>query len=140
MVAVILTKGGILTTLSLEKSKTVTAKWDIETSLPQLLGNLVSCAPLNSWFLQDYNVPAHRVLAMQEFLEGMEVQLLERPAYSPDLAPCEFGLFPYVKLRTKARRFSSDEELSLSGRMWFDIETNVGGMVWWLVSSYEKVY
>ena len=30
----------------------------------------------------------------------------------PDLAPCDFGLFPYVKLRMKDRRFSSDKELT----------------------------
>ena len=55
--------------------------------------------------------PAYWASATQEFLEGMEVQILEHPAYSPDLAPCDFGLFPYVELRMKGRRFSSDEEL-----------------------------
>ena len=48
---------------------------------------------------------------MQEFLDGMEVQLLEQPAYCPDLAPCDFGLFTYIKLRMKGRPFSSDEEV-----------------------------
>ena len=36
------------------------------------------------------NEPAHRAFATQEFLEGIEVQLLEHPAYSPDLAPRDF--------------------------------------------------
>ena len=45
------------------------------------------------------------------FLEAMEVQRLEDPAYSPDLALCDFGLFPSVKLGMKGQRFSSDEEL-----------------------------
>ena len=94
MVAVFFTKGGILTNLSLKKSKTVTAKWYTETCLPQLFENLVSHALLNSWFLYHGNAPAHRAFATQEFLERMEVQLLEHPAYSPDLAPCDFGLFP----------------------------------------------
>ena len=113
MVAVFFTKGGIQTTVSLEKSKTFTAKWYTETCLPQLFENLVSRAPLDSWFLHHANAPAHRAFAKQEFLEGMEVQLLEHPAYSPDLllVPCDFCLLPYVKLRMKGRRFSSDEEL-----------------------------
>ena len=111
MVAVFFINGGILTTVSLGKSKTVIAKLYTETCLPQLFENLVSRAPLDSWFRHYDNAPAHRAFTTQEFLVGMEVQLLEHPAYSPDLAPCDFGLFPYVKLRMISRRFSSDEEL-----------------------------
>ena len=51
MVAVFFSKGGILTTVSLEKSKTVTFKWYTRTSLPQLFKNLVFRVPLDSWFL-----------------------------------------------------------------------------------------
>ena len=79
MVSVYFTKDGILTTASLEISKTVTAKWYTETCLPQLFENLVSRAPLDSWFLHHDNAPAHQAFATQEFLEGMEVQLLEHP-------------------------------------------------------------
>ena len=32
------------------------------------------------------------------------------PAYSPNLAPCDFYLFPKMKLRMKGRRFLSIEE------------------------------
>ena len=42
MVAFFLTKGGILTIVSLEKCKTVTAKCYTETCSPQLFENLVS--------------------------------------------------------------------------------------------------
>ena len=47
MVTVFFTKGGILTTFSLEKSETVTAKWYTETCLLQLFENLVPRAPLH---------------------------------------------------------------------------------------------
>jgi len=33
------------------------------------------------------------------------------PAYSPDLAPCDFYMFPKMKLRLKGRRFISIEEI-----------------------------
>ena len=82
MVAVFFIKGGILTTVSLEKSKTVTAKWYTETCLSQLFENLVSHPPLDSWFLYHDNKPVHRAFAMQKFLEGMEIQLLKHPAYT----------------------------------------------------------
>ena len=67
--SLIFTKGGILATISLEKSKTITAKCYTEACLPQLFENLVSHAPLNSWFLHHNN--AHRAFATQEFLEGI---------------------------------------------------------------------
>jgi hypothetical protein len=33
------------------------------------------------------------------------------PPYSPDLAPCDFFLFPKMKLRLKGRRFDTIEEI-----------------------------
>ena len=90
IVAVFFTKGGILTTVSLEKSKRVTAKWYTEICLHQRFENLVSRTPFDSWFLCHNNTPAHRAFTTQEFLDEMEVQLLEHPACSPDLAPCDF--------------------------------------------------
>jgi len=33
------------------------------------------------------------------------------PAFSPDLAPCDFYLFPKMKHRLKGRRFLSSEEI-----------------------------
>ena len=60
MGAMFLNKAGILTTVSLEKSKIVTAKWCKETCLPRLFENLVSRAPLDSRFLRHDNAPAHR--------------------------------------------------------------------------------
>ena len=48
MVAVFFTKGGILISFSLEKTKTVTAKWYTETCLPQLFENFISRTPLDS--------------------------------------------------------------------------------------------
>ena len=35
---------------------------------------------------------------------------MSHPAYSPDLAPNEFFLFPYVKNKMKGQRFSTLEE------------------------------
>ena len=105
MVAVFFTKGGIPTAVSLEKSKTVTAKRYKETCLPQLFKYLVSHATVDTWFLHHDNRPAHRAIATQEFLDKIEVKLLKHRTYSPDLAPCNFGLLPYVKLRMKGQRF-----------------------------------
>jgi len=36
--------------------------------------------------------------------------VIPHPPYSPDLAPCDFFLFPKLKLRMKGRRFDTIEE------------------------------
>jgi transposase len=37
--------------------------------------------------------------------------VIPQPPYSPDLAPCDFFLFPKMKLKLKGRRFESNEEI-----------------------------
>jgi len=37
--------------------------------------------------------------------------VIPHPLYSPDLAPCEFFLFPKMKLQLKGRRFDMTEEI-----------------------------
>jgi hypothetical protein len=37
--------------------------------------------------------------------------VIPHPPYSPDLAPCDFLLFPKMKLKLKGRRFDNIEEI-----------------------------
>ena len=63
------------------------------------------------WLLHHDNVPAHTFLVVREFLTKNNVSTLPHPAYSPDLAPCDFHVFPEMKLRLKGRGFASIEEV-----------------------------
>jgi hypothetical protein len=36
--------------------------------------------------------------------------VITHPPYSPDLAPCDFSLFPKMKLKPKGRRFDNSQE------------------------------
>jgi histone-lysine N-methyltransferase SETMAR len=47
-------------------------------------------------FLHD-NAPAQRALATQKKLAHLGFQCLDRPPYSPDLAPSDYHLFPGLK-------------------------------------------
>ena len=47
-------------------------------------------------FLHD-NAPAHRALASQKKPANLAFQCLDRPPYSPDLAPSDYHLFPGLK-------------------------------------------
>jgi hypothetical protein len=64
-----------------------------------------------SWLLHDDNAPSHQALITREFLAHKSIITLPHPPYSPDLASCDFFLFPKMKLLLKGRRFDRVEEI-----------------------------
>ena len=57
------------------------------------------------------NAQAHRSFKVSQFLAKNNMTVIPHPPYSPDLAPCDFFLFPKLKLRMKGRRFDTIEEI-----------------------------
>ena len=57
------------------------------------------------------NAPAQQALSTQNRLAYLGFQCLDRPPYSPDLAPLDYRLFPGLKKQFKGRHFSSDAEV-----------------------------
>ena len=51
----------------------------------------------NSWLLRHDNAPAHASLLVCNFLTKINTVIMPQPPYSPDLAPCDFFLFPRLK-------------------------------------------
>jgi len=51
------------------------------------------------------NTPAHTALSVREFLATKQITVLEHPAYSLDLAPSDFFMFPKIKEILKGRHF-----------------------------------
>jgi hypothetical protein len=51
-------------------------------------------------------MPAQTSLKTTEFVTNNLV-IIPHPPYSPDLAPCDFTLFPKLKLKLKGRRFET---------------------------------
>lgn len=64
-----------------------------------------------SWILHHDNAPAHTSLLVAEYLNKNSVLVLPQPPYSPDLAPCDFFLFPRLKKNLKGKRFDTIEEI-----------------------------
>jgi len=58
------------------------------------------------------NAPAHTALSVREFLATKQITVLEHPAYSPDLAPIDFFLFPKLKKILKERHFDHIDYIS----------------------------
>jgi hypothetical protein len=44
-----------------------------------------------------------------EFLTKNNMTVVSHPPYSPDLAPCDFSLFPQLKIKLKGCRFDTIE-------------------------------
>jgi len=64
-----------------------------------------------NWLLHDDNAPSHQALVTREFLAHKGTITLPHPPCSPHLAPCDFFLFPKMKLQLKSRRFDRVEEI-----------------------------
>ena len=65
----------------------------------------------NGWILDQDNAPAHNALSVKQFLANKNITVLEHPPYSPDLAPCDFYLFPKIKSVLKGTHFVSVENV-----------------------------
>jgi histone-lysine N-methyltransferase SETMAR len=110
-------KDGILLVDYMEKGATITAKYvlrctsrqteaatDLQTSRQAFERNLV---------LQD-NASLNKAAITHQKLADLHFEFLKRPAYSPDLAPSDYYLFPNLKKHFRRRKFSSIEEAILT--------------------------
>ena len=59
------------------------------------------------WHFYQDNAPVHNSILVTDYLTKMSIKTLPHPPYSPDLAPCDFWLFP--KLR--GCRYDTIEEM-----------------------------
>jgi hypothetical protein len=56
--------------------------------------------------------------ATQERIQELQWELLERPPYSLDLAPCDFHLFGLLKNHLSGKCFADDEEIETEVQKW----------------------
>ena len=49
------------------------------------------------WHFQQENAPVHNSILVTDYLTKMGIKILSHPPYSPDLAPCDFWLFPKLR-------------------------------------------
>jgi histone-lysine N-methyltransferase SETMAR len=109
-------RDGILLVDYLEKGATITARYYIAL-LDKLKLQLVSKhrgkLSKGIFFLQGY-AALHRVAIMHHKLADLHFEVLKLSAYSPDLAPLDYCLFPHLKKHLKGRKFSSILEATLA--------------------------
>ena len=93
--------------------KTVNAEWYINTCLPKVLEAWCVKHPRASTrrlLLHHDNASAHTAAATFDYLQENGVQHVTHPPYYPDLAPCDFFLFPAIKKELKGKPFETVED------------------------------
>ena len=106
-------KGPIIQ-ITVPKGKTVTAKYYRDVVLRKLKKVYKRRRPqtgLKYLRLLHDNAPAHKARIVTEFLKAEKVTVLPHPAYSPDLAPCDFFLFPKLKFHLSGKKSKSRNAL-----------------------------
>ena len=63
------------------------------------------------WQPHHNNTPTHASHLMQRFLAKHQITQVTQPPYSPDLAPCNFCLFPKLKSPLKGKRFQTVDKI-----------------------------
>ena len=64
-----------------------------------------------NWQLHHYNTPTHASHLMQSFPAKHQITQVTQPPYSPDLAPCDFWIFPKLKSPLKGKRVHTVNEI-----------------------------
>ena len=51
---------------------------------------------MGQWYFQQDNAPVHNSILVTDYLTKI-IKTVPQPPYSPDLAPCDFWLFPKLR-------------------------------------------
>ncbi|UYV73518.1 KDM1A [Cordylochernes scorpioides] len=69
-----------------------------------------------NWLLHHDNAPAHTSLLVRDLFAKNNTLMMPQPPYSPDLAPCDFFLFPKLKRPMKGRRYAMLDEIKMASK------------------------
>lgn len=108
--AIFFTTNGPAMQTAVPKGRTVTGKFYKNVVLRKLKKYYQKRRPktgLKYVRLLHDNAPAHKARIVTDFLESEKVTVLPHPPYSPDLAPCDYFLFPKLKNHLSGMRYRS---------------------------------
>ena len=63
----------------------------------RFLGKRPTLFKSGQWHFHQDNAPVHNSIFVMNYLTKMGIKTLPHPPYSPDLAPCDFWLFPKLR-------------------------------------------
>jgi transposase len=74
----------------------------------------------HNWLLHHDNAPAHTSLKTTEFVTNNNMVIVPHPPYSLDLAPCDFALFPKLKMKSKGQCFETVSDIQRESQVVLD--------------------
>ena len=63
------------------------------------------------WHFHQDNTQVHNSILVTDYLTKMDIKTVPQPPYSPDLAPCDFWLFPKLKEKLRGCRYDTIEKM-----------------------------
>lgn len=101
---------GMVYTHVVPHGTTVTANYYKEVLRQLMKDHIPKKRPelIGKWKLHHDNARPHVANVVTEFLHSKNVRSVPHPPYSPDIAPCDFYLYPQAKKDLKGRRFQTE--------------------------------
>ena len=110
-------KTGHVAIVPLEQCRTANSVWYTTICLPVACQEIRKTNRRKRITLQNDNVSSHTSDQTTACLSTQNIDLISHPQYSPDLAPNDLFLFPYVKNKIRGQSFSTPEETVDAFRM-----------------------
>ncbi|GFR75055.1 transposase [Elysia marginata] len=87
-------------------------RWNVLSEVKSAINEQRPKVSTSRTLLLHDNAGPHKVRATTQSLRELGIQVSPHPAYSPDLAPCDFWLFPILKDRLAGRKFDRIQDLA----------------------------
>ena len=79
--------------------------------MKRFLGKRPALFKSDQWHFHQDNAPVHNSILVTDYLTKMGIKTVPQPPYSPDLAPCDFCLFPKLKEKLRYSRSETIKEM-----------------------------
>ena len=106
---------GIVAKIVIPKGTTVTGNLYANKILPEVFSKfreMSERSTVQDVMLHHDNAAPHTSKVVTKYLKQERVNVLPHPPYSPDLAPCDFFLFPKLKKELKNKKYDKVENLA----------------------------
>ena len=71
--------------------------WGFKGVQKEIPSEEASTLRTSQWHFHQHNTPVHYSILVTDYLTKMGIKIVPQPPYSPDLAPCDFWLFPKLR-------------------------------------------
>ena len=110
MVSCFFCKTGHAATVTLEHCGTFNSDWYTTICLPKGFRDIRKTNKRRRIIVHHGNASFHTSAQTSSVSTGQNVEIMDQPPYSPDLAPNVFSLFPNINKKRRCQWFSSPED------------------------------